>query len=163
MGQQQKTQPKMNLDVNNFRDWFPKEHITAEDLSDGKGGYKAFTLTLERIEFPMVRQKTGPDKQKPVFYFKGVTKHLITNVTICKQMMDITGSGVPADWIGKQVELYVERNVKCPRTDDHPDGRADLPRLRRAKFNPAPNQGELAPEEPDVIEDLPPELLGDDD
>lgn len=121
--------------VNSWREWFPKEFVSSEDLIGENGNYRTATVAISEVRIKEVQQSQaqgGGKKDKPVVYFRGKSKGIILNASIGTALEQICGSANPRNWVGKTVELFVEKNVKCPKSDTHPSGRADVVRIRKA-------------------------------
>jgi hypothetical protein len=88
--------------------------------------YKAYGnsqfLKKEDVKEPVVwtiidvqeRSITAPGKPptlKLVLFFDGSPKGLVCNIAIGDALFEITGTDQPEEWIGTQVELYVNPDV----------------------------------------------------
>lgn len=94
--------------------WYPKSHLTAADLGDGKGGYRTFKVKIKRITVEMLMKSKSQKKEPtPVAYFEVGKKYLILSNAVCKGLFEATGSSIPKDWIGKEIELWVETGVRA--------------------------------------------------
>jgi len=52
-----------------------------------------------------------PPQDKVVLFFDGSRKGLVLNMACGDALYDITGHEDPEEWIGQQVELFVDDNV----------------------------------------------------
>lgn len=112
---------------NNWHSWFPKEHITIDDLRT-PDGFKCFALEISKITIKEITQAKGKKDNKPCAHFKGAQKYLILNSTMCQELESITGSGDPNQWIGTRVELFVTKVRKFGSSE-----MVDGVRIRRAR------------------------------
>lgn len=51
------------------------------------------------------------ERSKLILYFDGLDKGLVCNVTNINVLIDVLGSDETDDWIGRQIELYVDHGV----------------------------------------------------
>ena len=51
------------------------------------------------------------ERSKLILYFEGLDKGLVCNVTNINVLIDVLGSDETDDWIGREVELYVDHGV----------------------------------------------------
>lgn len=144
-----------------WRETYPKRYLHAEDLKDGQGGYRNFDLEIKEVENHIVKGKRGDENRLTVYFTKG-NKPLLLNVTMCKFLAGLSGKDNPVDWKGLKVNLFVQKQVHVPRSDEHPTGKADVIRLRaRAEIKQGTSKGVDA----DAIEPAPVNLedLADDE
>ena len=83
--------------------------LASEDI-EGKGDIK---LTIEKV-FRQENVAFEDGRSKPVVYsiqFAKAKRRLVLNATNRKQLASMFGPEV-ADWIGQQITLYVDPNVK---------------------------------------------------
>ena len=80
--------------------------LHAEDMLV-EGVWKQFTLTITEV-IPRNTIRGGDDKiiEKEVVVFKETDKRLILGKTNARLMKFATGSGKPAEWVGKKITLY---------------------------------------------------------
>lgn len=149
-----------NLDVRNRDAMFPKDHITASDLANPNGaGYISLVLKIRDIrltEKKEAQEMGGKKKKKFIMYFEGAKKYLFLSPEVYAGAESALGPK-PADWIGKEIELYVLLNRNVPKNASNPTGKKDVPRLRAAKASgkskeppksePEPSQGQTEGEQ----------------
>ena len=51
------------------------------------------------------------ERSKLILYFDGIDKGLVCNVTNINVLIDVLGSDETDDWIGRDIELYVDHGV----------------------------------------------------
>jgi len=51
------------------------------------------------------------ERSKLILYFDGLDKGLVCNVTNINVLIDVLGSDETDNWIGRQIELYVDHGV----------------------------------------------------
>lgn len=91
------------------------EHLLfAEDL----GGLGCAPRDLEVVDSGVAAVKDGDGKSKPMPWlaFKGAKKKLALNVTNCKTMESLCGTGVVAQWRGPVTLLVVETTFHDQKT-----------------------------------------------
>lgn len=85
-------------------DMFPKEHISGHDL-----GEKAFVVTIrDYVEKMVYNQRKRQATPVWTLWFEEAKKPLVLNITMGEAVVEIAGSRLAADWVGKKVELYAE-------------------------------------------------------
>src|SRR5262245_50702717 len=67
--------------------------------------------TITNVEERMVTAPGKEPKLKLVLFFDGSKKGLVLNMANGDALYDMTGTADPEEWIGTQVELYVDDNV----------------------------------------------------
>lgn len=79
---------------------YPSKYLKAEELDE------EITLTIKKVVLEEMESKEGRSQEKPVAYFKEISKGLVVNKTnwsiIAKQHGDESD-----EWAGKQVTLFV--------------------------------------------------------
>lgn len=88
-------------DVAKVSDLYPPRWVKAEDL---KGKTTVVTIagaTVESFYVPQINDQ----KTAVVLSFEGKKKRLILNKTQCISLIQITGSEVFSDWIGREIVL----------------------------------------------------------
>lgn len=119
--------------------WLKSEDLIGEDgLGAGHDG--DFVVTIKSCKIEEVGQ--GDDKEeKPVLKFRETEKGVVLNATNWDSISELHGEDSD-DWIGKQITLYVDRNVKYAgkkvsgiRVRDHVPG----PAPTAVRTNHSPN------------------------
>ena len=82
--------------------------LKAKDLQIATGKYRTMTVTIEGSE---PHECENGDKQL-VLSFKGEPKKWGMNKTCFRLLSSIFGSDASDDWIGKTIELYVDKTVR---------------------------------------------------
>jgi hypothetical protein len=82
----------MNLD-----DIYPSKYMKSADISG------ELTVTIDRIEIVDI----GKNDRKPVIYFRGLPKGLVTNITNARTAAKLLGTKDMLQWIGRNVTLFV--------------------------------------------------------
>ena len=80
--------------------WLKKEDVEALSPEQGR-------IVVESIE----EEQVGDDL-KPVVYFKGIEKGWPINMTGLEVLAELTGSQDTEDFVGANVELYVDPDVR---------------------------------------------------
>ena len=83
--------------MGNWRDSIPSKWLKAKDL---EGRPQLVTIKKFSVE------KITDDKQGPVIWFQEYGKGLGLNITNGKKVEAISGSGDPANWIGKRIVIF---------------------------------------------------------
>ena len=88
---------------------FNYEYLGSYSL-DGK---REIIVTITRLAQEKVTGQQGRKEDCFVVYFKEFDKGMILNRTNARAIEKVSGSGLIEDWIGTQITLYVEKNVKA--------------------------------------------------
>lgn len=88
---------------------FNYEYLGSYSL-DGK---REVIATISELAQDKVVGQQGRKEDCFVVHFKEFSKPMILNRTNSKAIEKVSGSGLVEDWIGVQVTLYVEKNVKA--------------------------------------------------
>lgn len=89
-----------------WRDFFDSDYLASWDL-DGDT-----VVEFEKFRYEEVTGEKGRKDKCLVAYFKGYDKGMIVNVTNSKTISQLHESIYPIDWIGKEITLFVDDNVK---------------------------------------------------
>lgn len=82
-----------------------KNYMGNWDLPDDG---KDIILTIEDVKEELVQNQQGQEK-KPVLHFKGEFKPLILNTTNMKAIAKACGTDYMDEWVGKNIQLYVDQ------------------------------------------------------
>lgn len=120
------TQGDEPVQAGDWKELFPKDHLTAVDFVDPRtGNYRSFNLEISAVVMtPVYDQQERKTVKKPIIRFKKAEKYMFLNTEIGKSLEAITGKKNPKDWVGKVVNAYVFLNRQTPQ------GKMDVPRLR---------------------------------
>jgi hypothetical protein len=69
------------------------------------------TWVIEDVQERAVVVPGGKSKDKLVLFFKGVSKGLVLNMSNGNTLYEMTGQEDPEEWIGTEVELFVDETV----------------------------------------------------
>jgi hypothetical protein len=100
---------------------FDNEFVGAWDLTDDDDKPVDKTVTIERIEKRKIKGPRG-EETKPVLFFNGTPKGMITNKTNARTIAGMYGADVNA-WVGKRITLYQD-------VTSTPDGQKPCIRVR---------------------------------
>ena len=112
----------------------PKEFLFAHDL-DGRD----VTVTIEKVVGGKLKGENGKESKKPVAHIKGTPKKLALNVTNCKTIEQLFGTGDADKWRDLRVTLF-------PTTTDFGGKTVDCIRIRPS--HPKPSDGKRGDEPP---------------
>ena len=96
----------------------PKEFLFAHDL-DGRD----VTVTIEKVVGGKLKGENGKESKKPIAHIKGTPKKLALNVTNCKTIEQLSGTGDADKWRDIRVTLF-------PTTTDFGGKTVDCIRIR---------------------------------
>jgi hypothetical protein len=97
----------------NINDAFPSRFLHAHDL---KG--KTPTVTIDRVEFEQVRNRTGGTDTKPIVYFRGKDKGLLLNKTNARSITQLARTAVTEQWAGVAIAIYPTTDTFGKETHD---------------------------------------------
>ena len=76
-------------------------HLRAECFAPGEKK----VLTIKEIKKETLTDQSGKMEEKPVAYFKEDVLPMVLNVTNCKMIEKIYGTGNIYEWIGKKIQV----------------------------------------------------------
>lgn len=86
--------------------------LKAEQLKTGPGTYKTLVLTIEGASM----HQFDDGKDQIVLSFEGSDQQLGLSKTTAMQVAEIAGSDDTDDWVGKEIELFVDKTVRFKGT-----------------------------------------------
>jgi hypothetical protein len=91
--------------MRSYRSYNDGSYLKKEDVSP------PLVLTITDVAERTVTAPGKEPKDKLVLLFKETKKGLVLNMSNGDSLFAITGFEDPSEWIGEQVELYVDDNV----------------------------------------------------
>lgn len=102
----------MTAKKEHWRKMAGKEFLIGEEFAG-----KEVKMTIKNVAVEKVQNKDGK-KDKIVATFEQTDRKIILNVTNCKVISKLVGSGYPADWIGHEITFITERVTAFGETSD---------------------------------------------
>lgn len=95
-----------------WRNLTDMEHLRAECFQPGEKK----VLTIKSVVREEVKDSKGAVEEKPVAYFEEDVLPMVLNVTNCKTIEKIYGTGNIYDWIGKKIQLFATKTTVAKET-----------------------------------------------
>jgi len=101
-----------------WRNFSDQIHLRAETFQPGEEK----VVTIREIKKEKVTSNQGVVSEKPVAHFEEDVMPMVLNVSNCKTIEKIYGTGNVYDWVGKKIQIYAtttkvarESGVPCLR------------------------------------------------
>ena len=91
--------------MKSYRAYGDGQYLKKDDVSDPQ------VWTITDVKEQTVTAPGKDPKDKLVLFFDGTQKGLVLNMTNGDALYDMTGQDDPEEWIGQQVELFVDEQV----------------------------------------------------
>lgn len=109
--------------LTDVRQLFPSQYLNHTYLIDPQGKWRTLSVTIDRVDYSEV-EDAGRKQDKYILHFKTrsgqATKPLVMNTSHMKALLSLRPKGtalndwLPQNWVGLQVTLYIDPNVKAP-------------------------------------------------
>ncbi len=105
---------------NHWRNLVDNEHLRAECFAPKEKR----VLTIKEIKQEKITSANGETELKPVAHFVENVLPMVLNVTNCKMIEKIYGTGNIYEWIGKKIQVFATKTkvakemVPCLRIED---------------------------------------------
>lgn len=96
------------------------EHLRAECFAPKEKK----VLTIKEVRQEKITSNTGEVELKPVAYFEEDVLPMVLNVTNCKMIEKLYGTGNIYEWVGKKIQVFATKTkvakemVPCLRIED---------------------------------------------
>lgn len=110
----------MPENYNHWRNLTDLSHLRAECFAPKEKK----VLTIKEIKQEKIISNNGEADLKPVAYFKEDVLPMVLNVTNCKMIEKLYGTGNIYDWVGKKIQVFATKTkvagqfVPCLRIED---------------------------------------------
>lgn len=103
-----------------WRNLTDNEHLRAECFAPKEKR----VLTIKEVKQEKVTSNTGEVEMKPVAHFEENVLPMVLNVTNCKMIEKLYGTGNIYEWVGKKIQVFATKTkvakemVPCLRIED---------------------------------------------
>ena len=110
----------MSENYTHWRNLTDLEHLRAECFAPKEKK----VLTIKEVKQEEIKSSNGQVDVKPVAYFKENVLPMVLNVTNCKTIEKLYGTGNIYDWIGKKIQIFATKTkvagemVPCLRVEE---------------------------------------------
>lgn len=112
-----------------WRNLTDMDHLRAECFAPGEKK----VLTIKTVVREKLTDSKGAVEEKPVAYFEEDILPMVLNVTNCKTIEKIYGTGNVYEWVGKKIQLFATKTKVAGET---------VPCIRIEKIIPQSNEPE---------------------
>ena len=103
-----------------WRNMTDMEHLRAECFFQKERK----VLTIKEVKAEKIKDNKGEEDTKPVAYFEENVLPLVLNVTNCKMIENLYGTGNVNEWVGKKIQIFATKtkvgkeSVPCIRIEN---------------------------------------------